>query len=187
MRGGGQGDVDTIGAFRAVFFRLVGNFPVAGSAEIAEETLNAGEGLGAREVLALESVELFYIFLVVDGELGPFLKQLVRGRAWPTLQLGLDAPGKGAPLVFLEDKVDAKSVNVFRIEEETIHVEKTGPNRREAGHCQHLRYLGWTPVCCLLCSWGHVYVDCGECRVEVKFSGSTANGGRIRVRRAGVR
>jgi hypothetical protein len=75
---------------------------------------------------------------VLDGELRPVMEDAVRGGARTALQLGLDGPGKLGALVFLQDEVYAQRVQILRVKEETVHVEKASPHGRETviGHGQ---------------------------------------------------
>ena len=52
------------------------------------------------------------------------------------LQLGLDFPGKRRLAVLMQDYVVAFGVNVFCIDEKSVHVKETGADFRESGaHC----------------------------------------------------
>jgi hypothetical protein len=51
------------------------------------------------------------------------------------LELGFDGPGEGGAVVFGEEDVCAEGVEVFRVEEEAVHVEETGADGGWRGHC----------------------------------------------------
>lgn len=53
--------------------------------------------------------------------------------AGPALQLGFDIPGEVGPVAFAEDDVIAEGVDVFSVEEKTIHVKEAGADWRETG------------------------------------------------------
>lgn len=106
--------------------------PVAGTAEVTEELDNAGQRLSAGEVLTLESVELFGVFFEAYGELGPVGKESVGGRTRAALELGFDGPGEFRALVLLEDEVHTDGVDILRVQEKPVQVEKTGSDGREA-------------------------------------------------------
>ena len=57
------------------------------------------------------------------------------GGAGAALQLGFDGPGEGGAVVFGEQDVGAEGVKVFGVEEEAVHVEKTGADGCWRGHC----------------------------------------------------
>lgn len=54
------------------------------------------------------------------------------GGARTALELGFDAPGHQGAVVFLQDYVDYVGIDVFGIDEETVHVEETCTDRRKA-------------------------------------------------------
>jgi len=126
VRGGGGVAVGVLGLLRLLYV------PVAGTAEVTEELDNAGQRLGAGEVLTLESVELFGVFLEADGELGPVGKESVGGRTRAALELGFDGPGEFRALVLLEDEVHTDGVDILRVQEKPVQVEKTSSDGREA-------------------------------------------------------
>ncbi|KAI6773650.1 hypothetical protein HG531_000499 [Fusarium graminearum] len=108
------------------------DLPVSGAAEVTEHVDNTGEGLGLGKQLLLKGSVLGDVFLGSDGELSPVVEDLVGLGAGATLKLGLDGPGEGSLAVLLENDVDTLSVDIFGIEEETVHVEEAGPDGREA-------------------------------------------------------
>lgn len=133
VRGGGERDVDFAG--------------VLGGAETREQVCHAGEGLGGREVLALQGGVFGVVFFGGAGELGPVVEDFGGGGAGAALQLGFDGPGEGGAVVFGEQDVGAEGVEVFGVEEEAVHVEETGADGCWRGHCVCLWYVcgvvGW--------------------------------------------
>ncbi len=49
------------------------------------------------------------------------------------MKLGFDLPGQIGSTIFLQDDVVAGSVDVFSVEEETVHVEETGTHFGKPG------------------------------------------------------
>lgn len=52
---------------------------------------------------------------------------------WTALQLGFDAPWEVRAVVLPKDLIRNQGVGVFRINEETVHVEDAGADRGKAG------------------------------------------------------
>jgi hypothetical protein len=48
------------------------------------------------------------------------------------LQLGFDAPGKVWAVVLAKDLVCNETIGIFRVDEETVHIEDAGADRGEA-------------------------------------------------------
>ena len=67
------------------------------------------------------------------GDYIPLGEKSIGGRSGASLELCLDRPGELGALVFLQDEVDAKGVDVLGVEQEAIHIEEACPNGREAG------------------------------------------------------
>lgn len=55
------------------------------------------------------------------------------------LQLGFDLPGEVGATVLFEDDVVAFGVEVFGVDEETVHVEETGADFRKSRNCRSTR------------------------------------------------
>ncbi len=91
------------------------------------------QGLGGGEMLALQLGVLADVFGARDGELGPGVEDLAGFGAGAALELGFDVPGEVGAVAFAQDDVVAEGVDVFGVEEETVHVEEAGPDGREAG------------------------------------------------------
>ena len=49
------------------------------------------------------------------------------------LQLGLDFPRKRRPSVFMQNHVVAFGVDIFSVDEKSVHVKETGADFRESG------------------------------------------------------
>lgn len=86
-------------------------------------------------MLALQLGVLADVFGARDGELGPGVEDLAGFGAGAALELGFDVPGEIGAVAFAQDDVVAEGVDVFGVEEETVHVEEAGPDGREAGEC----------------------------------------------------
>jgi hypothetical protein len=83
-------------------------------------------------VLLLQRDELGLVLLPGDRKLCPLPEDGTRGGAGTALQLCFDGPGESAASVFCEDSVRTDGIFVFRVQEETVHVEETCPNWGEA-------------------------------------------------------
>lgn len=84
-------------------------------------------------MLALQLRVLADVFGAGDGELGPGVEDLAGFGAGAALELGFDVPGEVGAVAFAQDDVVAEGVDVFGVEEETVHVEEAGPDGRETG------------------------------------------------------
>ncbi len=82
-------------------------------------------------MLALQFGVLPDVLGARDGELSPGVEDLASFGAGPALQLGFDVPGEVGPVAFTENHIVAESVDVFGIEEETVHVEEACADWRE--------------------------------------------------------
>lgn len=83
-------------------------------------------------MLALQLGILANVLGTRDGQLGPGVEDLAGFGARAALQLGFDIPGEVGPVAFAQDDIVAEGVDVFGVEEEAVHVEEAGADRREA-------------------------------------------------------
>lgn len=107
----------------------------AGRVQVHQQPLHARQRDGGREQLPLVLGRLGVELLGRDGQLRPFLQDRGRGGARAALQLGLDAPGERGAAVPRKQVVGADCVEIFGVQEETVHVEETGADRGEPGRC----------------------------------------------------
>lgn len=84
-------------------------------------------------MLGLDDGQVFGVLFLRNGELGPVVEDGVGRGTGTALQAGFDGPGEFGLAVAVEDDVDALGVDVFGVQEESVHVEQTGPDGREAG------------------------------------------------------
>ena len=76
---------------------------------------------------------VFYADLVL--EVRPGEEDCDSFGGWAALELAFDGPWDGTGVVAGEEEVVANCVDVFGIDEQAVHVEETGSDRREAGGC----------------------------------------------------
>jgi len=98
---------------------------------VAKQVDDARERLCVGKQLLLEHRVLGDVLFGGDGELSPVVKDLIGLRTRAALKLGLDRPWESSLAILFEDDVDTLGVDVFGVEKEAVHVEKTGPNRWE--------------------------------------------------------
>lgn len=93
---------------------------------------NAGQRLAPGEVHSMQGRQLANVLLLADGQLGPLVEDAGDDGSGSALEAGFYRPGHGISSVPFEDEVGAVRVEVFRVEEEAVHVEETGPDGGEA-------------------------------------------------------
>lgn len=128
--------------------------------EIEQQLGDARHSLAVWEMLLLVSSLFLCIFSVGNWELGPFLEDgiglekvsfMIRGgclenecntpylRRGSTLKLGFYLPRQIWFSIFAQDEVDAERINIFRVNQEAIHVKKTCSDRWKAARTSSVR------------------------------------------------
>jgi hypothetical protein len=98
---------------------------------VAEQIDDTRERLCVWKQLLLEHRVLGDVLCGGYGELSPVVEDLIGLRTRASLKLGLNRPRESSLAILFEDDVDTLGVDIFGVEKEAIHVEKTGPNRGE--------------------------------------------------------
>lgn len=76
----------------------------------------------------MECDRLSMVLLVRNWQVCPLVEYSRGGWSWTTLKLGLDGPRNWLLSVLGEESVYDLGILVLRVEEEAVHVEKTGAN-----------------------------------------------------------
>jgi uncharacterized protein YqfA (UPF0365 family) len=74
--------------------------------------------------------ELGLILGIGDGKVGPGAEDFTCIGESATLELSLDRPRQGWFAVLGEDLVDGLAYEIFAIDQQAVHVEKTGSDSR---------------------------------------------------------